>query len=479
MKAYLQKLGKSLMLPVAVLPAAGILIGLAMLIDPSLGNPVVNFFYQGGLAVIGNLAILFAVGIALGMSRDKDGAAALSGLVAYLVVVNVLAPDSLAGIMGVDVSAIDVSFGKIDGNAFIGIISGLVAAAMYNRFAKVQLPQALAFFSGKRLAPIMSAVSMLVVAVILMFVWPIVYAMLVGFGTGISSLGAIGAGIFGFFNRLLIPIGLHHALNAVFWFDTIGINDIGNFWSSTGQQGIVGMYQAGFFPMMMFGLPAGAFAIYRCADPKKRKVVGSLMLAGALASFLTGITEPLEFSFMFAAPMLYLVHAVLTGLSLGIAALFHWTAGFSFSAGFVDFIASFRVPIANQPYMLIVLGLVMAVLYYFSFTFFIKNFNLATPGRGADADEADVQMEMSVGESKFFAKAKIIFEGLGGWDNIRSIDYCATRLRVEINNMKKVDQDKIKTAGIAGIKVIDDHNIQVIVGTEVQFVADEIKAIPK
>lgn len=479
MKTYLQRLGKSLMLPVAVLPAAGILVGLVMLIDPSIGNPVLAFLYNGGLAIISNLGILFAVGVALGMSRDKDGAAALSGLVAYLVTTYVLAPDNLAGVMGIDPSAVDVSFSKVEGNAFIGILCGIVAATMYNRFAKVQLPQALAFFSGKRLAPIMTAVAMLVVSAILIFVWPIVFAGLVALGTAISSLGALGAGLFGFFNRLLIPIGLHHALNAVFWFDTIGINDIGNFLASEGTKGITGMYQAGFFSMMMFGLPGGAYAIYRCAEPSKRKAVGSLMLAGALASFLTGITEPLEFSFMFVAPMLYVVHAVLTGLALFIAALFHWTAGFAFSAGFVDFLASFRNPIASQPYMLIVLGLIMAVLYYFTFTFFIKKFNLATPGRGADVDEAQPEFEESAGESKFVHKAKIIYEGLGGWDNIVSIDYCATRLRVEVKDKAQVDQDKIKTAGIAGIKVIDDQNIQVIVGTEVQFVADEIKNISK
>lgn len=383
MMKYFQRIGRSLMLPVAVLPAAAVLMGIGYWIDPSGwggDSAMAAFLIKAGSSIIDNMAVLFAVGIALGMSKDKDGSAALSGLVAFLVVTTLLSTDSVAMLQGIKPEAVNPAFAKI-GNQFIGILSGLIAAEMYNRFSHVQLPQALAFFSGKRLVPIMSAVAMIIASAILFFVWPVIFTALVSFGTAISKLGWVGAGLYGFFNRLLIPTGLHHALNSVFWFDVAGINDIGNFWAGTGTKGITGMYQAGFFPVMMFGLPAGAFAMYQAARPEKKKVLASLMIAAGFASFFTGVTEPLEFSFMFVAPALYFVHAVLTGLSLAVAAFFHWTAGFGFSAGLVDFVLSFRLPLANQPYMLILQGLVFAALYYFLFKFLIAKFNLMTPGR--------------------------------------------------------------------------------------------------
>ncbi|MGE8203337.1 N-acetylglucosamine-specific PTS transporter subunit IIBC [Heyndrickxia sp. NPDC080065] len=480
MMKYLQRMGKSLMLPVAVLPAAAILMGIGYWIDHEGwggGNPVAAFFISAGKSILDNLPVLFAVGLAFGMSKVKDGAAALSGLVAYLVVTTLLSTDTVAMLKGIDVEAVSPAFEKI-GNAFIGIISGLVASNMYNRFSKVQLPDALAFFSGKRLVPIMTAVSMIVVSVILFFVWPVVYTGLVSFGEAISKLGPVGAGIYGFFNRLLIPTGLHHALNSVFWFDVAGIDDIRNFWASKGTKGITGMYQAGFFPVMMFGLPAAALAMYHTAKTKQKKQVAALMLAAGFAAFFTGVTEPIEFAFMFAAPALYLVHAFLTGLSLTIAALFHWTAGFGFSAGFIDFFLSLKIPIANKPYMLIVQGLVFAVIYYFLFRFIIVKFNLATPGRGDD-DELDAGgAENAIdGKSKFARMAAKIYEGLGGDANVTSVDNCITRLRVEVKDMKAVDQNKIKSTGVPGIKIVGPNSIQVIVGTSVQFVADEVEKI--
>ena len=352
MKAYMQKMGRSLMLPVAVLPAAAILMGIANWIGN--GDPTVNvftiFMFNAGDAILGNLAVLFAIGLALGMSKDKDGAAALAGFVAYQIPVKLLSPAVVQVVQGLKtVEEVPAAFTKINGNVLIGIIAGLLAAAMYNRFHNVKLPMALSFFSGKRLVPIMSAALMVVVSAILYFVWPILFNGLVSFGEAISGLGFIGAGLYGFFNRLLIPTGLHHALNSVFWFDTIGINDIGNFLG--GQKAITeglavvgktGMYQAGFFPVMMFGLPAGAFAIYQCARPEKKKATASLMMAAAFASFFTGVTEPLEFSFMFVAWPLYVLHAVFTGLSLAFSAFMQWTAGFAFSAGFVDFFLSLK-----------------------------------------------------------------------------------------------------------------------------------------
>lgn len=477
MMTYLQRLGRSLMLPVAVLPAAAILMGIGYWLDPSgwgEGNAVAAFLIKSGSSIIDNIPILFAVGVALGLAKERDGSAALSGLVAYLVVTTLLSTESVAMLQGVEADNVNAAFGNI-GNAFVGILSGIIASLMYNRFSHVQLPDALAFFSGKRLVPIMTSVSMLVMSVILFFIWPVIYSGLVSFGTAISNLGYIGAGLYGFFNRLLIPTGLHHALNSVFWFDVAGINDIGNFWSGEGTKGVTGMYQAGFFPIMMFGLPAAGLAMYHTAKTKRKKQVASLMLAAGFAAFFTGVTEPLEFSFMFLAPALYVVHAVLTGLSLAIASFFQWTAGFGFSAGFIDFFLSSKLPLANQPYMLILQGFVFGVIYYAVFRFLIVKFNIKTPGREEDAKESTLQQTVEDEKEPTAAIAAQIYEALGGDANVTSVDNCITRLRVEVKDMDAVDKDKIEATGVPGVHVVGKHSIQVIVGTSVQFVADEIK----
>ena len=444
---------------------------------------VAQFLQAGGNAILGQLALLFAVGLALGMSKDKDGAAALAGVVAYFVPVSVLAPASVALLKNIKVTQVDPSFSALSGNVFIGIIAGLIAAALYNRFHETKLPMALSFFSGKRLVPIMSALVMLFVTVLLLFVWPPVYEALVAFGKFFVGLGAVGAGLYGFFNRLLIPTGLHQALNSVFWFNVAGINDIGKFWANQGVKGITGMYMGGFFPVMMFGLPAGALAIYRNARPERKKETASLMMAGAFASFFTGVTEPLEFSFMFVAWPLYVIHAVFTGLSLGFAAFMHWTAGFTFSAGLVDFILSSRMPIANVPYMLLVQGLVMAVIYYFGFNFAIKKFNLMTPGREpieAGADEGvDVAIDTDDSDDKYSIQAKKIYTAIGGKDNITAIDNCTTRLRLQLKDTDTINKGAIKGAGAVGINVLDKANLQIVIGTEVQFVADALTKLYK
>lgn len=485
MKAYMQRMGRSLMLPVAVLPAASILVGIAnWMIGIGIDNIATTFLIKGGLAILDNLALLFSVGLALGMSKDKDGAAALAGLVAYLVPKTVLNPESVQALLGIKKLAdVNPAFNSMGNNVFVGIIAGLVAAEMYNRFSGVKLPMALSFFSGKRLVPIMSAVGMLAISVLLLFIWPVVYNVLVSLGEGISGLGFIGAGLYGLFNRLLIPTGLHHALNSVFWFDVAGINDIGNFLA--GQQAIndglaivgkTGMYQAGFFPVMMFGLPAGALAIYQCARPEKKKVTASLMIAAAFASFFTGVTEPLEFSFMFVAWPVYVLHAIFTGLSLAVSAFFHWTAGFAFSAGFVDYFLSLKNPVANQPLMLVLQGLVFAAIYYFGFRFAITKFNLMTPGREEGDGEETPDIDM-VGDSKHAAMAQKIYDALGGSANVQVIDNCTTRLRLQLKDTGAVNESQIKATGVPGVKVIDGKNIQVIVGTEVQFVADEMNRL--
>ncbi|WP_323703277.1 N-acetylglucosamine-specific PTS transporter subunit IIBC [Mammaliicoccus sp. Dog046] len=489
MKGYMQKFAQSLMLPISILPVAGLLLGIASFIDSGAingkGNGVAIFLANGGLSVIDNLPILFAVGLAFGMSKDKNGAAALSGLVSFLVVTNVLKTESMAKVLHVAPDKVDLSFTGIS-NVFIGIICGLVTAAIYNRFKDTKLPTAFSFFSGKRLVPILSAAAMLVISLLLMWLWPPVYNGLVSFGEMISKLGPLGAGLYGFFNRLLLPFGLHHALNQVFWFDIAGINDISNFWSSTGEKGITGRYQGGLFPIMMFGLPAAALAIWKNAEKRNKKVVGSLMLAAGIASFVTGITEPLEFSFLVVAPMLFGIHAVLTGISMFIAATFHWTAGFTFSAGLIDYLLSLSIPIANKPLMLLLLGLIMGVVYFVVFDFAIRTFNLKTPGRDGLMEEAAKVSEDdnsvnsgASGQAKVSNKTKLIYEAIGGEDNIEAIDHCATRLRLTLKDTGIVDQDKIKKSGALGNKIISDKNIQIIIGTDVQFTADELMQMNK
>ncbi|WP_461240010.1 N-acetylglucosamine-specific PTS transporter subunit IIBC [Paucilactobacillus sp. N302-9] len=473
MKTYLQRMGRSLQLPVAVLPAAALLVGIGHYMPASWA--LAQFLQSSGTAILGQLALLFAVGLAIGMSKDKDGAAALAGVVAYFIPVTVLAPDSVALLKGIKVANVDPAFTAISGNVLVGIISGLIAAALYNRFHNTRLPMALSFFSGKRLVPIMAAVAMFFVTILLFFIWPPVYEALVSVGKFFVNLGAVGAGLYGFFNRLLIPTGLHQALNQVFWFNTAGINDIGNFWASKGTKGITGMYQAGFFPVMMFGLPAGAYAIYRNARPERKKEVAGLMMAGAFASFFTGVTEPLEFSFMFVAWPLYLIHALFTGISLAFAAFMHWTAGFTFSAGLVDYTLSWHMPLANHPFMLLVQGLAMAVIYFFGFDFAIKKFKLLTPGREVETDEAnDASVDVDTDDDKYTIEAKKIYAAIGGHDNIKVVDNCTTRLRLQLEDTSKASQNGIKAAGTAGVNVLDQNNIHIVVGTEVQFVADAL-----
>ena len=478
MMKYLQKIGKSLMLPVAVLPAAAVLMGIGYWIDPAgwgANSPVAAFLIKAGAAIIDNMSILFAVAIAYGMTKEKDGSAALSGLVAFLVVTTLLSPGSIAALTKVAPEEVPLAFSKIS-NQFIGILSGLVAATMFNKFHRTELPQALAFFSGKRLVPIMTSIAMLLVSVVLFFVWPAIFAGLVGFGIVMTKMGAFGAAVYGFFNRLLIPVGLHHALNAVFWFDLAGINDIGNFWAGTGIKGVTGMYQAGFFPVMMFGLPAAALAMYHTAKKEKKAAVYGLLLAASFSAFFSGVTEPLEFAFMFLAPGLYVLHAGLTGISMAVCAMLPTRAGFNFSAGFVDWFLSFKAPMAENPLMLLPIGLVFAVLYYVTFRFAITKFNLKTPGR-EDDDEVILKESVATSNNDYAVTAELILKGLGGSENITSIDNCITRLRLEVKDQSLVDEKLIKLAGVAGVIRPGKTSVQVIIGTHVQFVADEFKKL--
>ena len=475
MMKYLQRLGKSLMLPVAALPVASILMGIGYWIDPTgwgANNVMAAFLLKAGGALIDNMAILFAIGVAVGMSDDNDGTAGLAGLVSWLMITTLLSPAVVGMFKGIDVAEVPAAFSKIQ-TQFVGIVAGLIGATCYNKFKNTTLPADLGFFSGKRSVAIMTALASLVAALVLFFVWPVVYNALVSFGKAIVSTGAVGSGIYAFFNRLLIPTGLHHALNSVFWFDVAGINDIGNFWAGTGTQGVTGMYMTGFFPVMMFGLPAGALAMYHTAKDNKKKAVYGLLLAAALSSFFTGVTEPLEFAFMFLAPGLYVVHAALTGVSAIVCTLLPVRAGFNFSAGFVDWILSFKAPMAENPLWLIPIGLVFAILYYVVFRFVITKFNLKTPGREDDDDELSENVAVS-GDMNELAKAYI--QALGGKENIVSVDNCVTRLRLGVKDNAIIKDKSLTALGARGVIRPGKGNIQVIVGTNVQFVADAIKA---
>lgn len=471
---YLQRLGKSLMLPVACLPVASILMGIGYWLDPTgwgANNVAAAFLIKAGGALIDNMAILFAIGVAVGMSDDNEGTSGLAGLVSWLIITTLLSTEAVAMFKGIDVSEVPAAFEKIE-TQFVGIISGIIGATCYNRFKGTKLPDALGFFSGKRSVAIVTAGASIVAALILFVIWPVVYNGLVSFGKVIVSTEAVGAGIYTFFNRLLIPTGLHHALNSVFWFDVAGIDDIAKFWSGTGVQGVTGMYMTGFFPVMMFGLPAGALAMYHTAKDNKKKAVYGLLLAAGLSSFFTGVTEPLEFAFMFLAPGLYVIHAALTGVSAFVTTLLPVRAGFNFSAGFVDWFLSFKAPMAENPLYIIPIGLVFGILYYVIFRFVIVKFNLKTPGR----EDEDELIENTVVGGDMSNLAKEYINALGGPQNILTVDNCITRLRLNVKDNKVIEDKNLTRLGARGVMRPGKGSIQVVVGTNVQFVADAIRA---
>lgn len=480
--SYAQKIGQALMVPVAALPAAALLMGIGYWIDPDgwgANSQLAALLIKSGAAIIDNMGLLFAVGVAFGLSKDKHGSAALSGLVGFYVVTTLLSPGGVAQLQHIDPSQVPAAFNKIN-NQFVGILIGVISAELYNRFYQVELPKALSFFSGKRLVPIVVAFVMIALSFVLLYVWPHIFNALVSFGESIKDLGAVGAGIYGFFNRLLISVGLHHALNSVFWFDVAGINDIPNFLGGakslaegTATVGVTGMYQAGFFPVMMFGLPGAALAIYHSAKPSQKTKVASIMLAAAFASFFTGITEPLEFSFMFVAPILYVIHALLTGLSVFIAASMHWIAGFGFSAGLVDMVLSSRNPLAVNWYMLIVQGLVFFAIYYAIFRTAIKVFKLKTLGR-EEQEEAIEESSATSTSSREETAVKFI-DALGGKANFKNIDACITRLRLTLVDHNNINEVQLKSLGSKGTIKIGNDGLQVILGPEAELVAEAIK----
>ena len=492
MMKYLQKLGKSLMLPVACLPVAGILSGIGYLLCPAAmqGGEITGaaaligyFMVQAALALVDGttMAILFAVGVAVGMADDHDGTAGLAGLVSWLMMTKLLS----TGVVTTLFPAIaenpsqTLAFDKIQ-NAFIGIIAGIIGSACYNKFKNTKLPDWLSFFSGKRCVAIITAGVSIIASAVLLFLWPIVFGALVKLGEAIVGMDAVGAGIYAFLNRLLIPTGLHHALNNVFWFDTIGIGDLSHFWAGDTSADVtwsLGMYMSGFFPCMMFGIPGAALAMVHTAKSNKKKAAIGIVASAAVCAFICGVTEPFEFSFMFLAPVLYLIYALLYGIFTFITVLLGFRAGFSFSAGATDLLFSASLPAAQNTWMIIPLGIAAFLVFYVVFRFAIVKLDLKTPGR--EDDDVEAEKSAVLANNDYTAVAKTVLEGLGGKENVTSLDNCITRLRMEIKDYTKVDEKKIKSAGIAGIIRPSKTSVQVIVGTKVQFVADEMKKLLK
>ena len=490
MMKHLQKLGKALMLPVACLPICGILMGIGYLMCPATmqGGEITGiierigfFLVKAGGALIDNLAILFVIGVGVGLSEDNDGTGGLSALVSWLMITSLLNTSVITTIIPSIAANEDavLAFDKIV-NPFIGILAGVIGAVCYNKFKGTKLPDWLSFFSGKRCVAIVSGVVSIIVSAILMVVWPLLFSALIAVGEAIIGLDAVGAGIYAFLNRLLIPTGLHHALNNVFWFDTIGIGDLSHFWAGDTSADVtwsLGMYMSGFFPCMMGGVPGAALAMIHTAKSNKKKVAIGLVASAAVCAFVCGVTEPFEFAFMFLAPGLYLIYALLYGIFTMITVLVGFRAGFSFSAGATDLLFSAPLAAAQNTWMILPLGIAAFIVFYVVFRFAIVKFDLKTPGR--EDDDVETEKAAVLANDDFTQVASIVLQGLGGKGNIASLDNCITRLRIEVKDYTQVDEKKIKSAGISGVIRPSKTSVQVIVGTKVQFVADEMKKMLK
>ena len=480
---FLQKLGKALMLPVAVLPICGILMGIGYYLCPAtmqggdiegVKNLIGFFLVKAGSALIENMAILFAIGVGVGMSEKNDGTGGIAALASWLMITTLLSTDVVTTLIPsiADNATKTLAFNKIE-NPFIGILSGVIGSSCYNKFKNTKLPNWLAFFSGKRCVAIIAGLVSIVVSAVLLFVWPLLFGALVALGDAVAGMGVVGAGIYAFLNRLLIPTGLHHALNNVFWFDTIGLGDLQHFWAGETSADVtwsLGMYMSGFFPCMMFGIPGAALAMIQCAKPAKKKIAIGLVASAAVCSFVCGVTEPFEFGFMFLAPGLYVIYALLYGIFTIITVALGFRAGFSFSAGATDLLFSSTLPAAQKTLLIIPLGIAAFVVFYFVFLFAIKKFDLKTPGR--EDDDLEEEKNVQLASDDYTEIAKKILAGCGGKGNIVSIDNCVTRLRLEVRDMTAVNDKAIKAAGVAGVIKPGKTSVQVIVGTKVQFVAD-------
>ena len=501
---FLQKLGKALMLPVAVLPICGILMGIGYYLCPAtmqggdiegVRNLIGLFLVKAGGALIDNMAILFVIGVGVGMSEKNDGTGGIAALASWLMMTTLLSTGFVTTIMPsiADSATKTLAFDKI-ANPFIGILAGVIGSLCYNRFKDTKLPDWLSFFSGKRCVAIIAGVVSILVSVVLLFVWPLLFGALVSIGKAIVGFDVVGAGIYAFLNRLLIPTGLHHALNNVFWFDTIGLGDLSHFWNGETSADVswsLGMYMSGFFPCMMFGIPGAALAMIKCAKPEKKKLAIGLIASAALCSFICGVTEPFEFGFMFLAPVLYVIYALLYGIFTMITVALGFRAGFSFSAGAMDLIFSSSLPAAQKTWLILPLGIAAFIVFYVVFLFAIKKFDLKTPGREDDDEEAKLYTKADykakkgegtaaeLGKDQLEDQALIILDALGGKDNIEELNNCATRLRVSVKDESKLAPDTVfKSAGAHGV-VRKGKAIQVIIGLTVSSVRDRIEQLLK
>jgi PTS system N-acetylglucosamine-specific IIC component len=461
-----QRLGRALMLPIAVLPVAGLLLRLGQ-------SDVLNIkmIADAGGAIFDNLPLLFAIGVAVGFAKDNNGVAALAGAIGYLVEVAVMK---------------DIN-DKLNMGVLSGIIAGIVAGMLYNKYKDIKLPDYLAFFGGKRFVPIITGVTCLVIGIVLGYVWQPVQAAIDMAGHWLTTAGAIGAFVFGVLNRLLLVTGLHHILNSLTWFVFGTFTPPGGGAAVTGDlhrffagDPTAGTFMTGFFPVMMFGLPAACLAMYHEAPKERRAMVFGLLASMALTSLLTGVTEPIEFSFMFLAPVLYVIHALLTGLSLAICSALGIHLGFTFSAGLIDYILNYGL--STRGWWALPLGVIYAVAYYGLFRFFIRKFNMATPGR--EPAGADEQVE-SFDKGGFVApvaaatlpRAQRYIAALGGAANLSIVDACTTRLRLSVVDPSKVSESDLKTIGARGVLKRGATSVQVIIGPEADIIADEIRTV--
>jgi PTS system N-acetylglucosamine-specific IIC component len=468
-----QALGRALMLPIAVLPVAGLLLRLG---QPDLLD--IAPIAAAGEAIFSNLGLLFAIGIAVGLARENHGAAGLAGVVAYLVatkgaevLINV-PPEAIGAATGVHKALVEAAY-KLDQlkkvSVPIGIISGILGGTLYNRYSDIRLPDYLAFFGGRRFVPIAAGAAGVVVAFAFGLGFPTVERGMDALSHGVIESGSLGLFVYGVLNRILIVTGLHHILNNVAWFivgDFHGVTgDLKRFFAGDPS---AGAFMSGFFPVMMFGLPAACLAMYRTALPARRRAAGGLLLSMALTSFLTGVTEPIEFTFMFLAPGLFALHAVLTGLAMVTMDLLGIRLGFGFSAGLFDYALNFNK--ATHPWLLLPVGAVYALLYYGLFRYCIERFNLKTPGREAEEVGAPLPAAAQGGDAERFIGA------LGGAANLREVAACTTRLRLVLADRERIDEAALRRLGARGFVRVGENGLQVVVGPVADQVASDIRA---
>ncbi len=487
--AQLQRLGKSLMLPIALLPAAGILLRLGQ--DDLLGQintPVVGPFFDamsaGGGAIFASLPILFAVGVAIGFAKKADGSTALSAVAGYVVidaVFKAMSPIVLAGELDAKGSQVMINY-----SVFAGIAVGLVTAMLFDKYHNIVLPSYLGFFGGRRFVPIVVSLATLFLGFALSYFYPLFDTGLTAVGQFIGGTGMLGAFVYGFSNRMLIPVGLHHILNPFSWFiygDYNGPKGIvtGELSRFAAGDPSAGLLTAGFYPILMFGLPGAALAMIHVAKPAQKKIAIGILSAAGLTAFLTGVTEPLEFAFMFVAFPLYLLHAVLTGLSLAIAYALDIHLGFSFSAGLIDLLLYGTAPAAKNIPLLVGMGVVFFFLYYVIFRFAIVRWNLRSPGREPDDEFAAEQAAnltdegAASGDAGSHARAEQLIAAFGGRQNLLNVDACITRLRMEVADKALVDKPRLKALGAAGVMEVG-NNVQAIFGTQADGLKSEIQA---